>query len=102
MQTVPPCLTAALRPATRRLTLPAPEFLQRFLLHVLPDWFQRIRYYGLLGNRYREAKLARCRQLLGMPPAQTTAAEPPLDYRDRYEVETLPGAHGPPAITDIS
>ncbi|HLF82377.1 MAG TPA: IS91 family transposase [Anaerolineales bacterium] len=66
------------------LTLGADEFIRRFLLHVLPQGFQRIRYYGLLGNRYREQKLARCRQLLGMPAAQP-AGEPPSDYRDRYE-----------------
>jgi len=65
------------------LTLDAQEFIRRFLLHVLPAGFQRIRYYGFLGNRYREEKLARCRQLLGMP------ACPPVqeskDYRERYE-----------------
>ena len=104
----------------KTMTLPAEEFIRRFLLHVLPARFQRLRYYGLLGNRYRQQKLARCRQLLGMPPAETAPSEPPLDYRDRYEqltgcslrecpvchrgrmrvVETLPPAHGPPAITD--
>ena len=46
------------------MTLSAEEFIRRFLLHVLPEGFQRIRYYGFLGNRYREEKLARCRQLL--------------------------------------
>jgi hypothetical protein len=66
------------------LTLGADEFIRRFLLHVLPQGFQRIRYYGLLGNRYREQNLAHCRQLLGMPTAQP-AGEPPPDYRDRYE-----------------
>ena len=68
----------------KTMTLSADEFLRRFLLHVLPQGFQRIRYYGLLGNRYREQNLARCRQLLGMPAAQP-AGEPPPDYRDRYE-----------------
>lgn len=102
------------------MTLGAPEFIRRFLLHVLPAGFQRIRYYGLLGNRYREEKLARCRQLLGMPPAQIADA-PPQDYRDRYQqltggslrecpvchqgcmrvVETLPAGHGP-AVLDTS
>jgi len=66
------------------LTLGADEFIRRFLLHVLPRGFQRIRYYGLLGHRYREQNLAHCRQLLGMPAAQPTAGPPP-DYRDRYE-----------------
>jgi hypothetical protein len=65
------------------MTLPAAQFLRRFLLHVLPAGFQRIRYYGLLGHRYREQKLARCRQLLGMAQCQTPTAEPAPDYRDR-------------------
>jgi Putative transposase len=69
------------------MTLSADEFIRRFLLHVLPDGFHRIRYYGFLGNRYRQQKLARCRQLLGMKsaedPAQTSKSE--RDFRDRYE-----------------
>jgi Putative transposase len=51
------------------------EFIRRFLLHVLPDGFQRIRYYGFLGNRYREQKLAHCRELLGMPTPEPPALE---------------------------
>jgi len=50
----------------RTMTLTAEEFTRRFLLHVLPRGFHRIRYYGFLGNRFRQEKLARCRQLLGM------------------------------------
>ena len=38
------------------MTLNADEFIRRFLMHVLPSGFQRIRYYGLLGNRYRKDK----------------------------------------------
>jgi hypothetical protein len=62
------------------MTLSADEFLRRFLLHVLPDGFQRIRHYGLLGNRHRAENLARCRQLLAM-----LAPIPQLecDYRER-------------------
>jgi hypothetical protein len=71
------------RPKTMALT--ANEFIRRFLLHVLPDGFQRIRYYGFLGNRCREEKLARCRQLLSMPQAQPSACEAATDYRDRFE-----------------
>jgi len=56
-------------------------------LHVLPDGFHRIRYYGFLGNCHRTQKLARCRELLGMaPPAPTV--DPPADYRDRFETLT--------------
>jgi hypothetical protein len=71
----------------KTMTLSADEFIRRFLLHVLPSGFHRIRYYGFLGNRHRKVKLARCRQLLGMTPAKESSVEPapPEDYRDRYE-----------------
>src|SRR5208283_3004945 len=49
----------------KTMTLQADEFIRRFLLHVLPDGFPRIRHYGFLGHRYRQAKLVLCRQLLG-------------------------------------
>ena len=69
------------------MPLSAAEFIRRFLLHVLPDGFQRIRYYGFLSNRYRQQKLAQCRQLLGMPTTEETPchSQPAPDYRDRYE-----------------
>jgi hypothetical protein len=51
------------------MTLSGEEFLRRFLLHVLPDRFVRIRYYGLLANRHREQALALCREVLPGPPA---------------------------------
>jgi hypothetical protein len=69
----------------KTMTLHAEEFIRRFLLHVLPDGFQRIRYYGFLGNRYREEKLARCRELLGMPLSELPALDTTKDYRDRSE-----------------
>ena len=57
----------------RLMTLDAIEFLRRFLLHILPAGFQRIRHYGLLANRVRQAKLGVCRVLLqqqvSAPPA---------------------------------
>jgi hypothetical protein len=52
----------------REMTLPAEEFIRRFLLHVLPESFVRIRYFGLLSNRQRKQKLARCRALLAGQP----------------------------------
>jgi hypothetical protein len=78
---------------SKTMTLSADEFIRRFLLHVLPDGFQRIRYYGFLGNRYRRDKLEQCRRLLGMPaPAdQTDTAQ--KDYRDRYEELTGHSLH---------
>jgi hypothetical protein len=58
------------------MPLPAAEFLRRFLLHVVPAGFVRIRHLGFLANRTRHGKLARCRQLLAQPPAP---AERPLE-----------------------
>jgi hypothetical protein len=59
-------------PSRKTIMQQAEEFIRRFLLHVLPDGFRRIRYYyGFLGNRYRERKLAHFRELLGMPTPQT-------------------------------
>jgi len=48
----------------RQMSLPAGEFIRRFLLHVIPAGFQRIRHYGLCSNRYRTENLARCRAVL--------------------------------------
>ena len=70
------------------MTLDAAEFIRRFLLHVLPDGFQRIRYYGFLANRYRAENLVLCRQLLQMPPPAVAPEATTRDYRDRYEALT--------------
>lgn len=59
----------------RVMRLRASEFVRRFLLHVLPSGFVRIRHYGILSNRCRTENLALCRQLLGV---QTTAESAPL------------------------
>jgi hypothetical protein len=68
----------------KTMTLPAEEFIRRFLIHVLPNGFHRIRYFGFLSNCHRVRKLAHCRELLGMAPTGP-AAEPSADYRDRLE-----------------
>jgi Putative transposase len=59
------------------ITLSTDEFMRRFLLHVLPRGFQRLRQFGLLANRHRQRKLQQCRALLGVTEA--TAALP-LDH----------------------
>jgi hypothetical protein len=59
--------------AKRTMVLDAHEFIRRFLLHVLPDHFVRIRHYGFLANRHRAHELALCRHILRMP------APPPRD-----------------------
>ena len=67
------------------MRLQAEEFIRRFLLHVLPSGFQRIRHYGLLGNRSREAKLECCRRLLKVPVPEPVSTQEHEDYRDRYQ-----------------
>jgi len=61
------------------MTLPADEFIRRFLLHVLPRGFHRIRHYGLLAGSTRKAHLEHARQLLAVarPAADETPIEPP-------------------------
>jgi hypothetical protein len=71
----------------KTMTLHGEEFIRRFLIHVLPEGFHRIRYYGFLGNGHRARKLNRCRELLGMEPA-APAADPHTDYRDLFEALT--------------
>ncbi|MBI2174850.1 MAG: transposase [Candidatus Omnitrophica bacterium] len=50
-------------------TLDAQEFIRRFLLHVLPDGFMRVRHFGFLANRAKKHALPQCRKLLGLNPA---------------------------------
>jgi hypothetical protein len=52
------------------MTLASDEFIRRFLIHVLPGGFHRIRHYGLFANGGRAENLARVRDLLGVPPPQ--------------------------------
>ena len=63
----------------KSMTLQANEFLRRFLLHILPSGFMRLRHYGLLANRYRKQKLARCRQLLHQPEPSPQEKEDAAD-----------------------
>jgi hypothetical protein len=60
------------------MTLATDEFIRRFLLHVLPRGFHRIRHYGLLAGSVRRVSLARARELLGVaaPPNDDTLGEP--------------------------
>lgn len=64
---------------TKSMTLDAVEFMRRFLMHVLPSGFMRIRHYGFLGNRHRQAKLELCRRLLGSEPVQAAEACEPSE-----------------------
>jgi len=80
------------------MTLGADEFIRRFLLHVLPDGFHRIRHYGYLANGGRAAKLAHCRRLLAV--SEPASPAPAADYRERYQqltgrsLDLCPGCGG--------
>jgi len=95
----------------KTMTLDAHEFLRRFVQHVLPKSFVKVRHYGLLANCQRQARLAVCRRLLlvanvaaTLPGVETTLAEPPccphcggtrLVYRALAPLETMPTATKP-------
>jgi len=67
------------------MTLDAEEFIRRFLLHVLPRSFVRIRHFGFLANSRSKSKLARCRELLGVPQADPQQSSASADWRASYE-----------------
>ena len=78
------------------MTLPPHEFIRRFLMHVLPKGFHRIRHYGLFANANRAENIAKARELLAVPR-----------HRDRPETASTPGspispaccrAHAPAAV----
>jgi hypothetical protein len=56
---------------TKLMRLDACEFIRRFLLHVLPDGFMKMRHYGILSNRNRKTKLRQCKRLLGVTTDQS-------------------------------
>jgi len=84
---------------TRTMTLDTSEFLRRFLLHVLPKRFVRIRYFGFLANCHRKKKLARCRELLGEIevelPLDPDEDEAPDGDGDSATDRTKPGCRCP-------
>jgi len=101
----------------RKMTVTAHEFLRRFLLHVLPKGFVRIRFFGFLANRRRRTQLAQCQQLLAEsaePPSRPSSGEPisvwlcPVCGGTMVVVERLTAqqvAHrtaGPPGYVDTS
>jgi hypothetical protein len=64
------------------MTLATDEFIRRFLLHVLPRGFHRIRHYGLLAGSARKASLARARELLSLAaPSNDDTSDEPDDFR---------------------
>jgi hypothetical protein len=73
---------------SRSMTLPGAEFLRRFLLHVLPPGFQRIRHYGLFTNRYRAQNLDLCRELLVGPRSHLLPSQRQMQTAVTAIVET--------------
>jgi hypothetical protein len=81
---------------TKTMTLDAPEFIRRFLLHVLPEGFVKIRYFGLLANRTRKASLNACREVLEVerPQAESETWQEQLLRITGIDVMECPVCHG--------
>ena len=80
----------------RVMTLAAEEFIRRFLLHVLPAGFMRIRHYGVLGNRCRTPKQATCRRLFAQPALPVLPRESAATVLRRLtgiDIECCPQCH---------
>jgi hypothetical protein len=78
----------------RTMTLDGAEFLRRFLMHVVPRGFVRIRHFGLLANRARSAMIARCRELIAVAShatIETNGGDSPLAPSD--ELPRCPACH---------
>jgi Putative transposase len=69
------------------MTLAIDEFVRRFLTHVLPGGFHRIRHYGLFANGGRANNIAQARQLLSVPEMQNQSSN--VDSADDSEPQTL-------------
>lgn len=65
------------------MTLETSEFIRRFLLHVLPDRFVKIRHFGLLSNRKRKDNIAVCREFLGTCTIETKNKDMPETWQQR-------------------
>jgi predicted Zn-ribbon and HTH transcriptional regulator len=63
------------------MTLKAKEFIRRFLLHVLPDGFVRIRHFGFLANRYKKENIQHCRDIMGYSEQLQETSEKPYQER---------------------
>jgi hypothetical protein len=81
----------------KALPLEAHEFIRRFLLHVLPDGFMRVRHFGFLANRSKKQALAQCRRLLKIDPAllqsQKESAKDLLLRITGFDLNRCPSCH---------
>jgi hypothetical protein len=76
----------------RTMTLAPDEFIRRFLLHVLPKGFHRIRHYGLLASAACKTNIARARELIAMPVPVT---DPPVERDDADPAASVAADHRP-------
>ena len=79
----------------RKMTLSAEEFIRRFLLHVLPNRFVRIRHFGFMANYQRSASLDICRQLLDMAPIVRST-----EMTSTSSARLCPTCHGPITVIE--
>jgi hypothetical protein len=75
------------------MTLAPDEFIRRFLLHVLPKGFHRIRHYGLLASATCKKNIARARELIAMP---VPSMDPPVAHDDADLAAGIAADHRPP------
>ena len=88
----------------KTMELPATEFIRRFLLHVLPAGFMRIRHFGLLASRHRQKSLSRCRELLGCNGLEQQIRETAEDQKLRIaeiDVRRCPLCEGPMNMIEV-
>ena len=78
----------------KTMTLPTHEFIRRFLMHVLPKGFHRIRHYALFANGNRAANLARARELLHVAPPATASETVETAAASEPRVEPCPCCGG--------
>jgi hypothetical protein len=84
----------------RLMTMPVEEFLRRFLLHVLPRGFVRIRNFGFLANRHRATLLPLCSHLLNSAPQSPSSAQPIPSDAGSLSFWTCPFCGGPMRVIE--
>ena len=83
------------------MRLATDEFIRRFLIHVLPDGFHRIRHYGFLASATRKANIAKARALLGAPTPRDQGPQPGAEIIPLTLREPCPRCGGPMRIIEI-
>jgi hypothetical protein len=85
----------------RLITMPVEEFLRRFLLHVLPRGFVRIRNFGFLANRHRATLLPLCSQLLDSAPQSESSPQPVSNQARTLSFWACPLCGGPMKVIEM-